>query len=267
MITTLLATSATAQLRPPSTLDDGFQHLYNLDFTDAHSSFAAFEQSHSEDPLGPAADAAGYLFSELNRLGVLESQFFTDDSVFRSRTKLKPDPAVRQRFDVALDAAETLAAARLAKNPVDRGALLARTLAAGLQADYESLIENRNMAALHLTREATASAQRLLTVCSACYDAYVATGISEYLIGSLSAPLRWMARLGGYAGDKKRGMEQLQLAAERGRYLAPFARILLAIAYVREKKPEGARRMLEQLREQFPGNPLFPRELARLEKQ
>jgi hypothetical protein len=33
---------------------------------------------------------------------------------------------------------------------------------------------------------------------------------------------------------------------------------------VREKKPEEARHVLEQLRDQFPDNPLFPRELARL---
>jgi len=55
------------------------------------------------------------------------------------------------------------------------------------------------------------------------------------------------------------------LTAERGHYLAPFARILLAIAYVREKDKPRALDMLTSLRSDFPGNSLFPREIARLE--
>ncbi len=261
-----LPSLARADRPAPSPLDTGFQQLYNLNFAAAQREFMTFEQNQPQDPLGPAAEAAGCVFSELNRLGILESRFFTNDAAFRSRTSLRPDPAMHQRFIDALNRAETLAAQRLAIDPRDRDALFAKTLAAGLQADYASLIEDQNLAALRFSREATASAQQLLAVCPDCYDAYVATGISQYLIGTLSLPLRWMVRLGGYSGNKAQGIQQLQIAAARGRYLAPFARILLAIAYVREKRPEDARRVLEQLRSEFPGNPLFPRELARLEK-
>src|SRR5690349_9126571 len=78
---------------PP--LDHGFQLLYNLDFSEAHSVFAQWEQSHPDDPMGPTADAAGLLFAEFHRLGVLESQFFELDKRFENRPKLNPDPAVR----------------------------------------------------------------------------------------------------------------------------------------------------------------------------
>jgi predicted Zn-dependent protease len=54
------------------------------------------------------------------------------------------------------------------------------------------------------------------------------------------------------------------LTAERGHYLAPFARILLAIAYVREKDKVRARQLLISLRDEFPKNPLFEQEIARL---
>jgi hypothetical protein len=257
---------AAADLPPASPLDAGFQRLYNLDFAGAQREFTAFEQMQPDDPLGPASEAAADVFSELDRLGVLEARFFTQDSAFRSRKKLKPDPLVHEHLLSALQRAETLADKQLARNPRERDSLFARTLVAGLRADYLSLVENRNLAALTLTREATTSAQALLAVCPNCYDAYVATGVSQYLIGALSPPVRWLVRLGGYSGDKEQGIQQLRLAAENGHYLAPFARILLAIAYVREKKPEEARRLLEQLRDQFPANPLFLRELARLEK-
>jgi hypothetical protein len=55
------------------------------------------------------------------------------------------------------------------------------------------------------------------------------------------------------------------LTAERGQYLAPFARILLAIAYVREKDKPKAREILSSLQSEFPKNPLFAREIARLQ--
>src|SRR5512142_1583659 len=97
---------------PP--LDRGFHLLYNLDFSGAHYVFASYEQSHPEDPLGPTSDAAGLLFSEFHRLGVLESQFFEDDKKFDNRAKLNPDPAIRARFDAAVQKAENLAQARLA---------------------------------------------------------------------------------------------------------------------------------------------------------
>ena len=51
----------------------------------------------------------------------------------------------------------------------------------------------------------------------------------------------------------------------RGRYLAPFAKLLLAVAYLRESDGPRARRMLEQLRDEFPENPLYSREIARTE--
>jgi hypothetical protein len=55
-----------------------------------------------------------------------------------------------------------------------------------------------------------------------------------------------------------------EIAAERGHYLRPFAKILLALAALREKKPKIARKQLQQLAAEFPENPLFSRELAKL---
>ncbi len=248
-----------------SALDHGFAGLYNLDFIGAQRNFTAWQRQHPDDPVGPVSEAAGFLFSEFSRLGVLEAQFFENDAAFAGRTKVTADPAVKQRFEDALGRAETLAHSRLAKDARDRDALFALTLSAGLQADYAALIEKRNMASLHFTKEASYWAQQLLAVCNDCYDVHVATGFSKYIIGSMAAPVRWMLRMGGLSGDKQAGIADLQLTAERGHYLAPFARILLAIAYVREKDRPRALQLLTGLRTEFPGNPLYGREIARLE--
>jgi predicted Zn-dependent protease len=90
--------------------------------------------------------------------------------------------------------------------------------------------------------------------------------VSRYIIGSMAAPVRWILRIGGIPGDKAAGIAELQITAKGGRLLAPFARILLAIAYVRDKQNAQARQLLSQLQQEFPNNPLFGRELARLDK-
>ena len=248
-----------------SALDRGFSGLYNLDFAGAQKDFAAWQQMHPDDPVGPVSEAAGFLFSEFNRLGVLESQFYENDESFEGRSKLTPDPVLREHFQAAIGRAENLSHARLVKDPEDRDALFALTLSAGLQADYAGLIEKRNLASLHFTKQASASAQQLLAVCHDCYDALLATGFSKYIIGSMAAPVRWVLRLGGLSSDKQGGIADLQTTAEHGRYLAPFARILLSIAYVREKDKSRALQLLIGLRREFPANTLFSREIAHLQ--
>jgi len=248
-----------------TSLDQGFRLLYNLDFDEAHQVFVSWQREHPRDPVGPTAEAAGLLFSEFHRLGVLESQFYADDKSFLNREKVVPDPGVRDGFNAALGRAQAEAATRLATSPKDRDALFAMTLSSGLQADYAAMIEKRNLPSLRYTREANDWASKLLAVDPNCYDAHVATGFSKYIIGSMAAPMRWIMRLGGIAGDKKEGMAELQLTADHGQYLGPFARILLAIAYVRDKDSIRARGVLTALRDEFPKNPLFAREIARLD--
>lgn len=248
-----------------SLLDQGFSGLYNLDFAGAQRNFAVWQQMHPDDPVGPVSEAAGFLFSEFNRLGVLEAQFYENDKAFQDRPKLNPDPALREHFMAAIGRAQGLSHARLTKDANDRDALFALTLSSGLQADYAALIEKRNLASLHFTKEASVFAQQLLAVCHDCYDALVATGFSKYIIGSMAAPVRWILRMGGLPSDKQGGIADLQTTAEYGHYLAPFARILLSIAYEREKDKSRALQLLTGLRSEFPGNTLFPREIAHLQ--
>jgi hypothetical protein len=263
-VLSVTASAADAVFTAPP-LDHGFQLLYNLDFDRAHGIFTAWEQSHPDDPMGPTADAADLLFSEFHRLGVLESQFFELDKRFENRPKLNTDPLIHARFDAAIQRAQTVACARLGKNQKDKDALFAMTLTNGLQADYAALIDKRNLASLRYTKEATAWGEQTLAADPDNYDAHIAGGISKYLVGTMSAPIRWLVRLGGVSGDKQAGVKELKLVADRGHYLAPFANMLLAIAYVREHDYKHARELLASLRDQFPSNPLFAQEIARLE--
>jgi hypothetical protein len=263
ILATVICLAAEPNTAP--SLDRGYHSMYNLQFGPAQAEFALWQKQYPHDALGPVSEAAGLLFSELNRLGVLEGQLFEDDSRFEKRKKLKPDPQLRDQFNAALTRGEAVARETIGKNPNDQDALFALTLVSGLRADYTALVEKRNVAALKYTKEANAQAKKLLSIAPHYYDAYLATGISKYIVGSLVAPVRWFARLAGYEGNKDDGIRELQLAADRGRYLGPFARILLCVAYLRNDDQQKARTLLTSLRNDFPQNDLFERELARLD--
>ena len=267
LLLAVLCVAAPAAELSDASLERGFHLLYNLDFGGAEAQFAEFQRKHADDPMGPVSEAAGLLFSELNRLAILRERFFAEDSKSPPRSRVKADPVIQGRFDSALRRTEALAAPQLVRNPNDRNALLALTLVNGLRADYSALIENRNLPALRHTRDATVSARRLLNICPDCYDAYIASGISQYLIGSAAAPVRWILKMDGFSVSKAQGMADLRLVADRGRYLAPYASIWLASAYIREKNLTDGKKLLIKLRDEFPGNPLFARELAQMDTQ
>ena len=95
------AVAADVHARTPS-LDHGFQLLYNLNFPDAHREFLTWQQQHPDDPVGCIGDAAGLLFSEFNRLGILEAQFFEDDHIFQQKKKQMEQPSLFVRVEVTV---------------------------------------------------------------------------------------------------------------------------------------------------------------------
>jgi len=245
-------------------LDAGFHLLYELKFAEARQHFEAFQKSHPKDPLGSAAEAASYLFEECYRQGVLTSAYFLDNNRFLGKVPIKADPELRAAFFAADKQTLALAQPILQKNPDDANALFAMTLSLGMQADYASLIDKHQLDSLKMIREADSYAKRLLAIAPEGADAYLNLGAANYIIGSLPAFKRFLLGFVGIHGDKELGIQQLQIAADHGHYLRPFAKILLALAALRERKPEIARAQFKELAAEFPQNPLFVRELAKL---
>lgn len=258
----LVGTAAATTTQP--ILDGGYRDMYNLNFAHAHSTFSEYEQSHPQDPLGHVSNAAAYLFSEFDRLRVLEFDLFTADGNFESRPKTAADPAIKRSFDEELAASDRIANEQLSKSPNDTNALFALILANGLRGDYASLIEKKNLAGLSYMKSSRGLAERLLALDPTCYDAYLAVGIENYLLGLNAAPVRWILRMTGAQTDKEQGIEKLRLTATKGHYLAPFARLLLAVAALRDKDPNTARSLLQGLSAEFPQNGLYKKELARI---
>jgi hypothetical protein len=245
-------------------LADGYQDMYNLRFDAAHKTFQAYEEAHPDDPMGPVSDAAAYLFFEFEQLHVLRSEFFATNSSFLSRKPLQADPQVKKEFEAALARGKALSDAMLKKQPGAETALLADVVRVALHADYLALIEKENWQALTEIKQARGEADELIKKYPDCYDAYLAGGVENYLLSQKAAPVRVFLRWTGAQTDKDQGVKDLRIVAEKGRYLKPYAKILLAIAALRDDKRPEAVRLLKELAAQFPGNALFQEELKKL---
>ena len=60
-------------------------------------------------------------------------------------------------------------------------------------------------------------------------------------------------------------MQNLELVAREGHYFRPLAKVFLGIIDLREKKPQEARRLLAELVHDYPRNPLYRKELDKLD--
>lgn len=244
-------------------LSAGFDLLYEQKFAEAREDFANWESRNPQQPFGEVAVAASYLFEELSRQGVLTSDFFLNEKRFLHGIDGSPDPDRMSHFRDALARTRELAAERQKTNPKDGEALLALALAAGMESDAESILQKRHLDGLKRMKKANEYAKELLAEHPDATDAYIAPGIANYIIGSQSAGSRFMLRFGGIHGDKKLGMEQVARTAENGRYLRPFAKIILALAARREKQGALAQRLWRELKEQYPDSALFASEYAK----
>ena len=246
-------------------LDLGYLQMYDLQFTAAHKTFADYAQVYPDDPLAPVSDAAAYLFAEFDRLKILQAEFFVHDENFRGEhQKLNADPAVRKAFDADLAKADKLASGTLRGMPRDSNALFASVMVLGLRADFDGLIDKRDLSALSSVKTGRAIAERLLTIDPSYYDAHLAVGVENYMLSLKAAPVRWFLQLAGAQTDRQVGVERLTLTAEKGHFLKPYARLLLAVDALRRKDTSKAREILTGLSEQFPHNRLYVEELARL---
>jgi hypothetical protein len=245
----------------------GWLQMYDLKFEDAHHTFGRWMETHPDDPLGPVSDAAAYLFSELARLEVLESELFATDTNFLNRKQLVPDVKARQHFAERIERADRLADAALQKSRRDAAALFTKVLVFGLRADYATLIDKQGFKGLSYTKAGRAFAERLLLVDPQAYDAYLGSGVENYVLSLKSFPLRFLLQITGSHTDRQTGLQDLRKTAEHGYYLEPFAKLLLGVAALRDNQIDKVREILTELHGRFPDNPLYTKELKRFSSE
>jgi len=260
-----LCPPAQAQNGVEDRLIQSYRDVYNVRFQGALQEVEQAKTLAPDDPMPWIAQANAVLFREFDRLHVLRSETFASDDNYTGRQSYTWDPGSYQAFQNALNGAEQLAQKRLDRNKNDDRALLALALSNSMRAEDAALFAKKDMATLSYFHASTSYAERLLAVAPQSYDAYLASGLGKYVIGCKSAPVRWVLRAGGMKGDRDEGVKELSLAAAHAVYMAPFARLLLAYDDLRRNNKIEARKKFAALHDEFPNNPMFLQETARLE--
>ncbi|GAB4356338.1 MAG: hypothetical protein OHK0021_00660 [Bryobacter sp.] len=243
-----------------------FRQLYNFDFAASRETAQSYVRTKGEDPMGYASLAAAYLFSEMNRLEVFNKDMLREEKVSGEQAK-KIGEESRRGFVDAVAKTKQAAEAALAKNPKDANALRALVIATGAERDFAALVEKRLKDSYYAAKASQEYALRLQAVDPADSDAWFTRGFSEYLVGSVPFVLRWLMKIEQVKGDKDKGVAYMEICANRGNYLKPFAQMMLATIYQKEKRWKEQRAMLEAFAADHPENTTVKRELAKLDQR
>lgn len=244
-----------AQPQADALVLEAFELSYNLDHDAAIAKLTEGAKQYPQHIGIPRALATmTWLHLLFNRGQVLVDEYL--GPVSRQNVKTDPAPAeISKAFSTHLARALTLANERVAKSPQDADAHFELGTALGLQASWTATVEGRVMGAFGSARRAYNEHERVLVLSPGRKDAGLIVGTYRYLVGSLSMPVRWMAYVAGFGGDKERGLRMIEDATTvpGTRTDARFALVLL---YNRERQFDLAMKHLRALQTSHPRNRL-----------
>jgi tetratricopeptide (TPR) repeat protein len=226
---------------------------YNLDYDAATREMAAAVKA---DPSDPAAERGlamiPWLLISFSRGAVTVDDYL--GSISRQNVALRQPPAdLAARFHLHANRALMLAEAQLAKQPRNADALYELGNAVGLQASYAATVDGKILGAFRSARRAYDAHEQVLELDPSRTDAGLIVGMYRYVISAMSFPIRMMAYVAGFGGDKDKGIRMVEAAAGGGS-VAADARFALVLLYNRERRFADAGRVLDELRAEFPRN-------------
>lgn len=242
----------------------GFDHFYNVEYTEAIADFRRSVQAEPDDPNRRNYLAQGVLFNLMFRSGALESQMVTGANPFLRRAKMEPTPEEEKEFHNAISACLSLTEKALHKRPDDAEAMYARGVALGLRGTYNFMVRKAWLDAL---RDLTAGRKlhnHVIELQPGRIDARMMQGVHDYIVGSLPWHYKALGFLAGFHGNREQGIRTLELVAKKGQLNKVDAEILLGVVYRRERRPKEVIPILEDLERRFPRNFLVLFELAQM---
>jgi tetratricopeptide (TPR) repeat protein len=235
----------------------GHDEIYNLDRDRALETFKAAVAADPQDAAAYRGLASALWLSITFRRGNMTVDDYLG-GVSRARSTAPPPPGdVAAAFNDALEHALALAKARVAANPRDASAHYELGAAIGLRASYIATVDNSVVSAFRAAKGAYEEHEKVLQLDANRKDAGLIVGTYRYIVATLSLPLRWMAYVAGFGGDKEKGLRLVEGAASYSGDNQDDARFALLLLYNREKRYDDALALLALLREKFPKNRLM----------
>lgn len=230
--------SESAQTPSGDLLSKGLWWMYHLQYDKAYASFGEYVKEHPGDPEGHFYQAATdwwHLAQDFDySLPEIQNRFFANADLTiaaaRSLAEKTTDPKVRARAYLYWGGAEGL-----------RGRWL--------------VTQKKWVKAYFAGKDGEHFLRLALKYDPTLYDAYMGLGIYDYFTDTLGGVVGALSALFIH-GDKVRGLQELQLAIEKGSHARVEAQIFLIEIYTSEEnQPEKALPIAKALHEEFPLSP------------
>ena len=238
--------------------------FYNQDYDRAIRGFEGLAREHPDDPFVTNYLLSAVLFKELYRIGALETESYANDSFMNRKASRPLDPAVRARILELDRRGEAQAGRLLAQNPDDVDALYARGAAHALLCLYMGMGEKAWLSGLRAAIAARRDHERALELDPDYVDSKLVVGVHNYVVGSLSWPVRVSASIIGIGGNKQKGLNMLRQVANAGSLASPDAKLALAMFLRREQAYDEALQVVRGLNVTYPRSCLIALEYAHL---
>ena len=243
-----------------------YQHFYDLDYATAQTLFEKIAAEHPDDPMAVDYVLNNAVFRELYRLDLLDTTLYVQDGFLSGKHPVTENVQATRQIQNLYQHAVDLSNRRLAANPNDADALFARGFATSLETVYIGMVEKKYIAALHMANASRKDDDAVLKLDPKYADCYLIVGVHEYVLGSLTLPLKVLAGLVGIHGSKSKGIKDLEWVGRDGIINSVAARTSLAIFLRREAQYPKAVEVIDGLASQYPHNFLFALEHANLLK-
>ena len=235
----------------------GTNHIYNLEHDLA---LEAFRQAVAADPDDPAAyrgvASALWLGITFRRGNMLVDDYLGRASKTSTAKLPPPSPESTAGFRESIEQATAIARRRIEANPRDADAHFQLGAAVGLRASYTATVDGSVMGAFRAAKEAYEEHEKVLELAPQRKDAGLIVGTYRYIVATLSLPMRWVAYMAGFGGNRDRGLKLIEEAAAYKGDNTTDARFALLLLYNREKRYDDALAQLALLRRDYPRNRL-----------
>ena len=241
--------AATAETRPDQLhayLRQGIESAFNMDHAGAISSFQKAVELDRESP-------TGYAFLAL-------AQLFSYETSFDPKEREKSQETMIRYVGYAVVRGEK----RVGKNPRDGQAYFALTLAKIVKVRL-ALMQKSYLTVAQESANTWDYLEKTRAVDPNNYDNYFPMGLLHYHLDQLPGVTRFLSSLVITSGDKHKGIQELELAVQKGDLLREVAQAELSSVYINfEKQPAQALAITLELKERFPRNYNFSFSLANI---
>lgn len=218
----------------------GIEHIYEMDFDAARASFESIRRLDPEHPFSYYGTAAATW-------------------VRYTYGTQRNDASLERGFEEQAELAVRKSQEWVKKHPMDPYGLLSLGGSYGLRSRH-SVMKGRWLKALADGRKAIKYTRLANKRDPELYDAYLGIGMWEYYADVFP---RFVKVLGKFllGGDRLKGLEHLQLAAEKGRMVGIAAQLILIEIRIDDRfglrDPAKALALISALRGRFPRSPIF----------